>query len=246
MSVTHKATVTINRGSGSTVPRQSTITDQGEEYIPELNCPQNAATQINFPHDVADIKSILIFASGNLVLRTNSAFPGSDSFVLDSSNFLFWNNENLAPVPFTTDITALYAVNGQSQVETATVVGTIDPGGAGNATVVVTGAGITGSPITRNVAVANNDTASQVAGKIRTDLNGVAAITALYTVGGTGATVTLTRTTPAANDGTLNISTANGTCTGLTSEASSANTTPGIASSGDVALTILALVDVTP
>jgi hypothetical protein len=113
-----------------------------------------------------------------------------------------------------------------SQVETATVVGTIVD--AGDAAVTVTAAGMTGTPKTINVAVAALDTAAQVAGKIRTALGLDAAVIALFTVGGASATVTLTRIAPAANDGTLNISIDNGTCTGLTTAATSANTTAGV------------------
>lgn len=117
---------------------------------------------------------------------------------------------------------------GTLQVETATVVGTITL--AGNVSVIVTAANMTGSPITTLVNVALNDTASQVAGKIRTALGFVTAITNEFTVGGTGATVTLTRRSPAlANDATLNIATDNGTSTGLTPAATSANTTAGVA-----------------
>ncbi|MBI3654069.1 MAG: hypothetical protein HY231_23815 [Acidobacteria bacterium] len=118
---------------------------------------------------------------------------------------------------------------GVAQVETATVVGTIGASGAGNATVIVTSAGMSGSPITLNVAVANNDTASQVATKIRTALNANATIAARFTIGGSGADITLTRVAAAANDATLNVSIDNGTCTGLTSAPTSANTTAGVA-----------------
>lgn len=112
-----------------------------------------------------------------------------------------------------------------AQVETATVVGTIT--GDGDATVIVTGAGITGSPITLNVAVLTGDTASIVAGKIRTAIGANTAITAKYAVSGTGATVVLTKLIPADNDSTLNIDINNGTCSGLTDTPSSANTTAG-------------------
>lgn len=115
-----------------------------------------------------------------------------------------------------------------SQVETAVVVGTIT--GEGNASVTVTAAGMTGSPKTISVAVALSDDASAVAGKIRTALNADSAVTALFTVGGTGANVTLTKTVPTANDATLNIAYANDTCTGLTADATSDNTTAGVAS----------------
>jgi hypothetical protein len=114
-----------------------------------------------------------------------------------------------------------------AQVETATVVGTIST--AGNATVVVTCTGMTGSPKTIPVAVALNDNAAAVAGKIRTALAADAAVTALFSVGGTGALVLLTRLTAAANIADLNVSIDNGTCAGLTTAASSANTTAGVA-----------------
>jgi hypothetical protein len=115
---------------------------------------------------------------------------------------------------------------GTRQVETATVVGTIT--GSGNATVVTTAAGMTGSPITTSVAVLNGDTPDTVATKIRAALALDANITARFEIGGSGALITLTRLVAAANDATLNLSTANGTSTGLTTSATSANTTAGV------------------
>jgi hypothetical protein len=115
---------------------------------------------------------------------------------------------------------------GVAQVETATAAGTI--GTSGNATVVVTGDDITGSPLTVSVAVTSGDTAATWAGKVRTALGLVSAITNKYTVGGSTTAITLTRTSPRYNDSTLNISLDNGTCTGITTAATSANTTAGI------------------
>jgi hypothetical protein len=113
------------------------------------------------------------------------------------------------------------------QVETATVVGTIGPAGAGNATVIVTSAYMSNSPKTFNVAVANDDTASQVAEKIRVALVYSADVAAQFLVSGSGTEVKLTAHVSRANDSTLNISIANGTCSGLTSAPTSANTTAG-------------------
>lgn len=134
-------------------------------------------------------------------------------------------------------------VAGQAQVETATAAGTITA--SGNASVVVTAAGMTGSPKTVSVAVTNGDTASVWAGKVRTALAADADVSALFTVGGSTSAISLTRkptntyTVPtgtlslyAANDSTLNIALDNGTCTGITTAASSANTTAGIVSDG--------------
>ncbi len=132
---------------------------------------------------------------------------------------------------------------GVAQVETATAAGTVTPGtaqvetataagsvtGDGNASVVVTGAGLTGSPITLAVAVVNGDTAAQWATKVRAALTANAIIAAMYTVGGSTTAISLTRITPAANDGTLNIALATGTATGITTAATSTNTTAGVA-----------------
>jgi len=119
-------------------------------------------------------------------------------------------------------------VLGGCQTETATVVATITT--AGNATVTVTAAGLTGSPLATSVAVALGDDATQVARKIRTALAGVAAITARFDILGNGGPgVILHRKVRAANDATLNIAIAAGTSVGITPAATSANTTTGSA-----------------
>ena len=120
---------------------------------------------------------------------------------------------------------ALTLSSGVLQVETATAVGTI--GTAGNATVVVTATGMTGSPKTFNVAVAHLDTPAQWAAKVRAVLAADSAVTALYMVSGSAARIVLTRKAPANNDSALNISLANGTCTGITGAGTSANTQAG-------------------
>jgi len=141
------------------------------------------------------------------------------------------------------DVATFDWVDGTAQVETATAAGTITA--SGDATVVVTSAGMTGSPITLSVAVVNGDTAAVWAGKVRTALNANAVIAERFTVGGSTTAISLTRNASdtftvgtetiskyPANDGTLNISLDNGTCTGITTAATSANTTAGVATSG--------------
>lgn len=116
--------------------------------------------------------------------------------------------------------------SGVKQVETAQIVGTITLGG--NATVTVTGAGITGSPVAVSVAVALNDTATQSAAKMAAALNANAAIAALYVSTSNVADLLLTAIKCAANDATLNIAYTNDSCTGLTPDASSNDSTAGV------------------
>lgn len=127
---------------------------------------------------------------------------------------------------------------GTAQVETATAAGTITL--SGNANVVVTAAGMTGSPKTVSVAVVNGDTPTVWAGKVRTALAADADVSAMFDVSGTTSAIVLTRKATvvngvnfyAANDGTLNVSLDNGGCTGITTAATSANTTAGVITAG--------------
>lgn len=118
------------------------------------------------------------------------------------------------------------ALNGKvgyigTQVETATVVGTITVSGTALITVTCTGMTNTGLPL--SVAVLIGDTNSVVAGKIRTLLNDNADINSFLIVGGSGTNIVLTKLNTAEING-LNIDIANGTCAGLTAAPISVNT----------------------
>ncbi len=134
--------------------------------------------------------------------------------------------------------TATAWVAGVAQNETATAAGTITA--SGNASVTVTSSGMTGSPLTISVPVVIGDTASVWAGKVRTALAENATIAARFVIGGTTTSISLARTQTtvggmsiySANDATLNIALANGTCTGITAAPTSTNTTAGVATSG--------------
>lgn len=144
-----------------------------------------------------------------------------------------------------TSVTYTSATNGVAQIETVACAGTITATTA-NIGVVVTAAGMTGSPKTITVSVVSGDTAETWAGKVRTALNLDSAVTSLFTVGpsSTSANVTLTRnalqsySTPAgtlsvftANDSTLNIA-LNAGASGATTVSTSTNTTSGVATVG--------------
>jgi hypothetical protein len=120
------------------------------------------------------------------------------------------------------------------QIETATVVAAGGATSSGNLAVTVTAAGVTGSPLAFSVALVTgvDTTAALIAAKIRAALTASTPLVALYTVGGTGADVTLTRKLAANNDATLNIAIAAGL--GVSAIVSSTNTTAGV---GGVVLT---------
>ncbi len=128
---------------------------------------------------------------------------------------------------------------GVKQVETFTILGSIGSSGAGNAAVIVTAAGMAGSPKTIQVAVANNDTPYLVATKIRAALAADTDVSALFDISGVGVDGVLTAKTFAAHDSSLNVSIANGTCSGLTAAPTSVNTVEGSAPDTSTLETIL-------
>ena len=124
--------------------------------------------------------------------------------------------------------TILNMGTGLVQVETATIAGAIT--GDGNATVTITAAGMSGSPVALSVPVLNGDAVAVTAAKIAAFINddaSAAAIKGWFYATSSGADVILTRKIPMANDATLNIAYTNDTCTGLTPDATSADTQVG-------------------
>jgi predicted secreted protein len=87
---------------------------------------------------------------------------------------------------------------GTCQVMSQTVTGIANH--AANITMTITDNVLAGSPLDVVVDLAAADSVDAIATKVRTHYNAVAAITAKFTVGGSGPVITLTRLLPAAND----------------------------------------------
>ena len=116
---------------------------------------------------------------------------------------------------------------GICQVETAVIVGTIT--GSGNATFTLTMAGMIGSPIATSVAVLNGDLPSVTARKAKAEMDLNANITAKVELSISGDNLAVRALIGVANDATMNLAYTNGTCTGLTPDATSTDTTAGVA-----------------
>ena len=128
------------------------------------------------------------------------------------------------------------------QVETATAAGTVT--GAGNAKATITASGLTGSPLDVTFAVTDEAPADWAA-LCRTALAANTDVAAMFDISGTTTAIVLTRKPLAtytiggdtiemayANDATLNIALDNDTSTGITTAATSANTTAAVEADG--------------
>lgn len=103
---------------------------------------------------------------------------------------------------------------------------------AGNATVVVTAAGMTGSPRTVTVAVLTTDTDAELAEKVEEALAADADVGPFFGVTSTGNTLTLERRAAAANDAAMNVSVADGTSVGIAARPTARQDRPGVAPGG--------------
>lgn len=177
--------------------------------------------------------------------ENNKTISYPDSNAIYSLQAFFSNASNSFELDSATGIASSISpswVAGTAQVETATAAGTATA--SGDVTITITASGLTGSPKSIAVPITSGDTASVWAGKVRTALAADTAVTALFSVSGTTTSIVLTRkpsqtiegsniSVPyyVANDSTLNIAITAGS-TGVTSAATSANTTAGVATSG--------------
>jgi len=176
--------------------------------------------------------------------QTSMQLPGDQGYSVRAIFAGTGKQMSLNPITGSTAGTDSFTA-GTAQVETATIVSAGGATSNGNLALVVTAAGLTGSPLTVNVALTTtaHTTAALIAAACRETLAANTTVAALFTVGGSSAAITLTRkptstyTVPggtlnlyAANDATLNILIP--TALGVTGASTSTNTTAGVASAG--------------
>ena len=198
-----------------------------------------ATTGLNckaIPASTNVVGTVQIGANPEITTLTATVAYSLQAFFSASGNVLSLNRLTGS----TTGSTAYVA--GSSQFITATATGSVTSTGAGNASVVVTSAGMTGSPKTISVAVANSDTPTLWAAKVRTALAADTAVGGRFTISGATTAIVLTRKPTyvvsgdithhvhPATDATLNVAIATGTATGITSTSGTA--TAGVATTG--------------
>jgi hypothetical protein len=196
-----------------------------------------ATTGLNckaIPASTNVVGTVQIGANPEITTLTATVAYSLQAFFSASGNVLSLNRLTGS----TTGSTAYAA--GSAQFITATATGSVTT--AGNVSVVVTSAGMAGSPKTVSVAVALNDGPTLWAAKVRTALAADTAVGGRFTVSGTTTAITLTRKPTyvvsgdithhvhPATDATLTLTLANGTSTGISGTSGTA--TAGVATTG--------------
>ena len=210
------------QGTNGYIRSRSTFKLFNGTYTTTLSHSPTADRAIAFPNKAGTIALTSdLNALTPITLGLNNTASGTNASAVGYNNTSSANSSSTAGFQnFTVGI---------PQIETATIVGGCTV--AGNLSVTVTSALVTGSPLLVSVPLTTaQNTASLVAAAVITALNSTAAITTHYTVGGTGATYTLTAKVAAANDTTLNMAHAKvAPLTGITDDSSSTSTVAGVA-----------------
>lgn len=110
MAKTHTVKYTLSRSGAPSVTAQSVITSEGF-FEPSVSIPIQADKEVAVAFAVADLKSIMIFVSGNVTLETNDGTTPDDIFALKVDEPLVWNNKSKCANPFTEDVTAFFFTN---------------------------------------------------------------------------------------------------------------------------------------
>ena len=119
---------------------------------------------------------------------------------------------------------------GTAQEETAVIV--TDAAaltGSGNGDFTLTHAGMTGSGVAKSVALLEDDTPDDVATKVVAHFMALSDVTDHMQLYASGPNVLMRLNEASANDATLNMAYIDDTCAGLTTDATSNNTTAGVA-----------------
>lgn len=181
--------------------------------------------------------------SGSVSISSGASATYGTSDQAYQTYFLLAGTSTAASLALTTgDASGDAWTAGVQQVETATAAGTVT--GAGNGKATITAAGLTGSPLDITFAV-TDEVAADWAELARTAIAANEDVAAMFDVSGTSTAIILTRKVLAtyavgtdslimayANDATLNIALDNDTSTGITTAATSANTTTAVEADG--------------
>ncbi len=215
-------------GSGySTAPTVS-ITAPSTKYsaTPSLNTGALNALFMLDGDTSNDVPYVDLMAEFSWAVGSGSP-TSSKTFTLRVYNDVIRGNEGTPielPSPAAWLLGSSAPINGTDQVITATATGTISTSGVGILNFVsVAASGGTSTYLTAG------DTPTVWAGKLRTAMQGNTTVTDSFTVGGTGAAITFTVKSPAANDATMNASFVNASCAGITSSSTATQTTAGVA-----------------
>ena len=119
--LTHKKVLQYMAGSDRIASTTESVSGDGETaydgVIPTSGTPN---VEIDVAFAFANVKSLVLYSSQAMTLKTNSSGAPDDTIVIPAGGAIVWNTNDVAACPFTANVTKIYATNGSASV-TATL-----------------------------------------------------------------------------------------------------------------------------
>lgn len=113
MAITHRIGTTYNGGAGQMASVSRTFTGGGELRVYEPIPAASTDLAVAFAVDREAIVSLAIYCNKAVTIKTNSSSSPTDTIALAAGQLIVWGDDEdaLADMVFTADVTALYVTN---------------------------------------------------------------------------------------------------------------------------------------
>jgi hypothetical protein len=111
MALTHKVGVVYSSDAGTITNTTDTYTADGESQYDGTIATGVTHGEIDIAVDVSAIKSMVMYSTQALTVKTNSTSAPDDTISLAASKQLVWTIDRLEACPLTADVTKFYVTN---------------------------------------------------------------------------------------------------------------------------------------
>jgi len=118
---THKTGITYSSDAGTITSTTETFQGDGESNY-DGSIPANTTNgeiDVVVPH--TPIRSLVLFSSVDVTLKTNSSSVPDDTIALKGGSQVVWNTNHPEACPFTTDVTKIFITNAGAAAATVKI-----------------------------------------------------------------------------------------------------------------------------
>ncbi|SRR6266704_3225666 len=108
---THTIGLTYKNDAGTVIGTSVAYVDDAEVNLEDTVPAGTTNKQFDLPITVANIKSMVIFSTQDLTLKTNSINAAQETITLKAGKGEIWTVDSVAPLPFAGNITKFFCTN---------------------------------------------------------------------------------------------------------------------------------------
>lgn len=112
MAITHKIGQTYNGGAGQVSAVSRSFSGDGEVRYNGSIAAASTNVEIDIALDISAVKSIVIYATKGVTIKTNSTSVPDDTIVLADGQAIIWGDDEATDrLVLTADVTKIYVTN---------------------------------------------------------------------------------------------------------------------------------------